>query len=188
MRLHHLVRITSRGIATLLAFGSAPVGFLSAQVVSDSGIARARAAFDFLVGSWSVVSRTDASGTVAASGEAYTFTKGLNGVLIMGNWRFNRGTAAQPDVVDAAYYSGYDTRSRTWSFYYVSPQSAQFWPGTEDAGRWYFTRSFTLGDTAFVQRQWWERVDESTIDRHVDNSPDGGRTWRPFTARLRRQR
>jgi hypothetical protein len=188
MRVHEYAGRASRRIATALIAVAFPLGTLPAQLAADSGTARARAAFDFLIGSWSVVSRTDASGTTVASGETYTFTKGLNGVLIVGSWRFNRGSVAQPDVVDAAYYSGYDTRSRAWSFYYVSPQSAQYWPGAEADGRWYFTRSFTLGDTVFVQRQWWERVDAETVDRHVDNSPDGGRTWRPFTARLRRQR
>jgi hypothetical protein len=43
-----------------------------------------------------------------------------------------------------------------------------------------------VGDTAFVQRQWWERIDDDTIDRHVDYSRDSARTWRPFTVRLRR--
>ena len=175
-----------RALVSTIMLVTAPLGSLLAQTPPDSAILRARTAFDFLVGTWRVVSRTDASGSTAASGETYAFTKSLNGVMIVGNWRFNRGTIERPDVVDAVYYSGYDNTSRAWSFYYISPQSAQYWPGTEADGRWYFTRQFTLRDTTFLQRQWWERVDASTIDRHIDNSPDGGRTWRPFTVRLRR--
>ena len=176
-----------RSLASALLLMSAPLGSAFAQTPPDSAIVRARTAFDFLIGTWHAVSRTDASGSTAASGETYAFTKGLNGVMIAGNWRFNRGTVERPDVVDAVYYSGYDNTSRSWSFYYISPQSAQYWPGTEGSGRWYFTRQFTLRDTTFLQRQWWERIDSTTIDRHIDNSPDAGRTWRPFTVRLRRE-
>lgn len=146
-----------------------------------------RRAFDFLVGSWRVESRTDSSGTTPSQGETYTFEKALDGVVLSGRWHFNRGTLAQPDFADAAYYSGFDTRARAWSFYYVSPQSAQYWPGALRDGRWEFTRSFTLNDKPMVQRQRWERVDDTTVRRHVENSGDGGRTWTSLVITLRRR-
>lgn len=174
-------------LLVILACIGGPAVPLGAQVRTDTSTARDRAAFDFLVGTWTVVSRTDAKGDAPLADETYTFSKGLNGVMIAGNWRFNRGTPTAPDYADAVYYSGYDTRTRAWSFYYISPQSAQYWPGAATDGRWVFTRPFTLGDTAFIQRQWWERIDERTIDRHIDNSPDNGKTWRPFTVRMTRR-
>ena len=180
-------RAPRMGMTALLGLAAlSPLCRLGGQAPADTSTARARAAFDFLIGSWRVVARTDASPTPTTFDETYTFTKSLNGVMITGDWRFNRGTLDRPDRVTAAYFSGYDTRSRAWSFYYVSPQSAQYWPGTEAGGRWLFDRTFTLGDTTFLPRQWWEPIDDTTIARHVDNSPDGGKTWRPLTIRLRR--
>jgi hypothetical protein len=180
-------RASRAGMTALLGLTALlPLGRLAGQTPADTSTARVRAAFDFLVGSWLVVARTDASPTTSAFDETYTFTKSLNGMMITGDWRFDRGTLERPDRVTAAYHSGYDTRSRAWSFYYVSPQSAQYWPGTEVGGRWVFDRTFTLGDTTFLQRQWWEPIDANTIARHIDNSPDGGKTWRPLTIRLRR--
>jgi len=180
-------RASRAGTTALLGLAAlVPLGRLAGQGPADTSTVRARAAFDFLVGSWRVIARTDASPATSAFDETYTFTKSLNGVMITGDWRFNRGTLERPDRVTAAYFSGYDMRSRAWSFYYVSPQSAQYWSGTEAGGRWLFDRTFMLGDTTFLQRQWWEAIDDTTIARHIDNSPDGGKTWRPLTIRLRR--
>jgi hypothetical protein len=166
-------------MASLAALGTA-----QAQTAPDTSVVRARAAFDFLIGTWTVISRTDSPNMTLPSGETYAFQKTLDGVVITSNWRFNRGTATKPDFADAVYYSGYDPGSRRWSFYYISPRSAQYWPGTFADGRWYFTQNFTIGDTAFVQRQWWESVDQNTVQRHIDNSPDGGKNWRPLTIRM----
>jgi hypothetical protein len=36
---------------------------------------------------------------------------------------------AKPDITEALYVSGYHNPSKSWSFYYVSERSAQFWKG-----------------------------------------------------------
>jgi hypothetical protein len=181
------IPVSAASLCLALAGELTALGAANAQTTPDTSVARARSAFDFLIGNWTVVSRTDSPDLRAPSGETYSFQKTLNGAVITSIWRFNRGTAAQPDFADAVYYSGYDTGSRRWSFYYISMRSAQYWPGTLTDGRWYFTQNFTIGDTAFVQRQWWEPIDANTIARHIDNSPDSGKTWRPLTIRMRRQ-
>ena len=61
----------------------------------------------------------------------------LNGALISGTWHFNRGTAERPDFVVAAYDQAFDNTARIWTFYYVSPQSAQYWPSRPEDGRWH---------------------------------------------------
>src|SRR5688500_20127634 len=99
-----------RSLASALLLMSAPLGSAFAQTPPDSAIVRARTAFDFLIGTWHAVSRTDASGSTAASGETYTFTKGLNGVMIAGNWRFNRGTVYRSDDGAEVNYSRYDQK------------------------------------------------------------------------------
>lgn len=171
-------------IAALLLVPGAAHGL---QASPDTSAASARKAFDFLIGTWTVESITDSSGkTTPGRGEIYRFEKQLGGVLLVGHWHFNRGTTAQPDFVDAVYYSGFDNTRRMWTFYYVSPQSAQYWPGQLDEGRWYFFNEFTIEGRVTLQRQSWERVDERTAHRVIENSTDRGGTWKRWTWVLRR--
>jgi hypothetical protein len=156
------------------------------QTPADPAIVSARRAFDFLVGRWEVLSLQDTSGSRPSQGEIYEFRRALDGALISGSWHFNRGTAERPDFVDAAYYQAFDNTARIWTFFYVSPQSAQYWPGRLEAGRWYFGKTFTDNGQEWQQRQWWEPVGRDTLRRHIENSPDGGRTWIPFVYTLQR--
>jgi len=157
------------------------------QASPDTSAAAARKAFDFLIGTWTVESMTDSAGKITPSrGEIYRFEKQLSGVLLVGHWHFNRGTTAQPDFVDAVYYSGFDNTRRMWTFYYVSPQSAQYWLGQLDGGRWYFFNEFTIEGRVTLQRQSWERVDERTVHRVIENSTDRGGTWKRWIWVLRR--
>jgi hypothetical protein len=161
-----------------------PMHPLSAAQAADS--ATARRAFDFLLGSWRVTSVISGDSVTPSSGERYAFKRTLDGIVIEGFWRFNRGTPAAPDWTDAVYYSAFDPRSWSWTFYYVSPRSAQYWPGQLSEGRWYFTQNFTLDGKPMLQRQWWEPVNDSTVHRHIDNSADQGKTWTLMTIVLRR--
>ena len=176
-----------RFLAGYLTLLLAPVQAVHAQAAADTSTVLARKAFDFLVGSWRVATYQDSTGVRASVGETYTFEKGLDGVLISSRWHFNRGSPEKPDFADAVYYSAYDNTSRIWNFYYVSPRSAQFWPGELKDGRWYFLNRFTVEGKPLIQRQWWEPVDNSTIRRHIDNSWDNGQSWQPFIITLKRQ-
>jgi hypothetical protein len=172
-------------VAALLATATQPAPALQAP---DTTVATAREAFDFLIGSWAVTSRISGDTVVPSSGETYTFAKALGGVVIESSWRFNRGSPDRPDWTDAVYYSAFDPQSQTWSFYYISPRSAQYWPGERSGDRWYFRQKFTIDGKPTLQRQWWEPVNDSTVHRHIDNSSDGGASWTPFTVILRRTR
>lgn len=166
----------------------APCAAHGLQVPADTSAAAARRSFDFLIGTWQVESTTDSGGKVTPStGETYRFESALEGALLVGHWRFNRGTAEKPDFVDAVYYSGFDNTRRMWSFYYVSPQSAQYWPGQRQEGHWYFFNEFTVDGRVTLQRQSWRRIDERTLHRVIENSTDRGGTWKRWTWVLRRQ-
>jgi hypothetical protein len=169
----------------LLAACMVPVR-AAGQTPADSAIVSARRAFDFLIGRWEVTSMQDTGGVTPSRGEIYEFSRALDGALISGRWHFNRGTTERPDFVDAAYHQAFDNTARIWTFYYVSPQSAQYWPGRLEQGRWYFGKSFTENGEEWQQRQWWEPVGRDTLRRHIENSRDGGRTWIPFVYTLRR--
>ena len=178
------MRIRLAAILFLLPL-AVPVPAAHSQV-ADTSAAQARKAFDFLLGSWRVATYEDSTGVRESTGETYVFEKALNGVMIASRWHFNRGSPEKPEFTDAVYYSGYDNRTRIWNFYYVSPQSAQFWPGELVEGRWYFKNRFVIDGKPLLQRQWWEPVDATTIRRHIENSWDNGTTWRPFIITLKR--
>jgi hypothetical protein len=171
----------SRLLLILLAL---PLAAANAQAPADTAIVQARKAFDFLIGSWRVATYEDSLGVRASTGETYSFEKTLNGIMIAGQWHFNRGSPEKPDFTDAVYYSAYDNISRKWNFHYVSPRSAQYWPGEFKDGRWYFTNRFAVDGKPLLQRQWWEPVNATTLRRHIDNSWDDGRTWAPFVITL----
>lgn len=179
-----------RCVPRLLMLVLAPTlipGAALAQAPPDSAIVSARRAFDFLVGRWEVASIQDTAGTIPSRGEIYEFEKSLGGAMITSRWHFNRGTRERADFVDAVYYQAFDNGARIWTFYYVSPQSAQYWPGQLEDGRWYFTKAFTENGTTWQQRQWWEPVGRDTLRRHIENSIDGGKTWIPFVFTMRRR-
>ena len=171
-------------LSRLLLILLATPGGVRAQAPADTSSIQARQAFDFLIGSWQVATYEDSMGIRASSGETYTFDKTLNGVVISGQWRFNRGSPEKPDFTDAVYYSAYDNISHNWTFYYVSPRSAQYWPGEFRDGRWYFINRFVIEGKPLLQRQWWEPVNATTLRRHIDNSWDDGQTWVPFVITL----
>jgi hypothetical protein len=177
-----------RTLAAALILLVVPGFNLRAQAAADTSTAQARKAFDFLIGSWRVATYEDSTGVRASTGETYTFEKALNGVMISSRWHFNRGSPEKPDFTDAVYYSGYDNTSRIWNFYYVSPRSAQYWPGELREGRWYFFNRFVVERKPLLQRQWWESVDSATVRRHIDNSWDNGVSWTPFIITLKRTR
>lgn len=146
----------------------------------------ARQAFRFLLGKWNVEYHQDSSGRRASTGETYTFDSIVAGGGLGGLWHFNRGSPTTPDFVDAVYYSGFDASSSRWSFYYISPRSAQFWPGEYRNGRWEFRQTFQDSGRPVEQRQWWEPLGDSMMVRHIENSSDGGKTWVPYLIGLRR--
>ena len=147
-----------------------------------------RTHFDFLIGRWAVTEHRDTSGARPSEGERYVFERVVSGGGLGGPWRFNRGTPEQPDFVEARYYSAFDNRTGVWTFYYMSPQSAQFWPARFEEGRWNFYQTFQDDRGTVLQRQWWEPVGDTLLRRHIDNSSDGGRTWVPYVITMRRLR
>jgi hypothetical protein len=149
-----------------------------------------RRAFEFLVGRWRLEERVDHVKKTSERGgnDIYDFKQALPSGAISATWHFNRRTAADPDYTDALYISGYHNSSKRWSFYYLSEQSAQYWPGEKMSGVWYFAFETTVDGKPWKQRQWWEPVSREMIKRHFDNWDFQRRTWTPTaTAVLVRQ-
>ena len=141
--------------------------------------------FDFLLGKWSMQDRR-VDGKWQPGTDTLRFEKQLDGNAIVSHWRFDRGTPAKPDVTEALYISAYDTRGKVWTFYYVSPQSAQYYEGRFESGNWFFHHAFTVDNRSFLQRQSW-RMEDGLLVRSLENSYDNGQSWAEiYAARFKR--
>ena len=133
--------------------------------------------FNFLIGKWEIVEKKTSEGVTTGGRDTYTFRKGLDGNAIISQWYFNRGTKSDPNYTKGLYYSAYDNLTNTWSFYYISAASAQYYEGKKEGGQWYFYKDFTIEGNTFSQRQSWSLEDDSTLIRKIENSEDNGKTW-----------
>lgn len=153
----------------------------------DREIQEEKKYFDFLFGKWVIEKSETPSGTTHGGDDVYEFRKALNGNAISAEWYFNRGTKDKPDYANAMYFSAFNISTKTWSFYYVSEKSAQYWEGRKENGRWVFYKEFTVDGERFLQRQEWQFQDQSTVLRKIENSKDGGKTWTSYLFTLKRK-
>jgi hypothetical protein len=168
------------------AAGAAPASGAESQSV-DREIQKEKKYFDFLLGTWVLEKSERPSGTTHGGDDLYEFRKVLNGNAISAEWYFNRGTKDKPDYANAMYFSAFDISTKTWSFYYISEKSAQYWEGRKENGRWVFYKEFTLDGAPLLQKQEWQIQDQSTILRRIDNSKDGGKTWTSYFFTLKKK-
>jgi hypothetical protein len=105
-------------------------------------------------------------------------SKALDGNAIASEWFFNRGTPSKPNYANAIYYMGFDNSSQSWTFYYVSPQSAQFYKGRYEDGNWYFYKTFTVEGKSMQERQNWLSPGKNLLKRTIESSEDDGKTWK----------
>jgi hypothetical protein len=148
-----------------------------AQPATPADGAAERRAFDFLIGTWTLVTHETAQGVDQGGDDVFTFRPVLDGDAILSEWYFNRGTKARPDYTHAHYLSAFDPASGAWSFYYVSPRAAQYYEGRKEDGQWYFYKEHLVDGKPLLQRQSWRSEGPSTLIRRIENSTDGGRTW-----------
>lgn len=134
--------------------------------------------FDFLIGDWTIQKAENAAEKWNGDGkDSFKFSKSLDGKVIISEWHFNRGTPAKPNFSDALYYMGFDNASQSWTFYYLSPLSSQFFQGKYENDNWYFYKTFTINGKTFIQRQNWRPIDGGLVQRTIENSENEGKTW-----------
>lgn len=179
------------GAVALATFVWVSVGASAAQAPSPTPPLSSpeRRAFAFLVGTWNLHERRDlVKGTAERGNDSYEFVEGPGGSLVS-TWRFNRRTTADPDYANARYISGFNNSTQAWSFYYVSEQSAQYWPGEKIDGVWYFTYETIVDGKPWKQKQWWTPDGPDRVQRHFANWDFDTKTYKELftTILVRRQ-
>ncbi len=133
--------------------------------------------FDFLIGEWKLQKAENSTEKWTGGEDTLKFSKALDGNAITSEWYFNRGTPSKPNFTKALYFMGFDNSSQSWTFYYISPQSSQFYQGKFENGHWNFYKSFNINGKPLLQRQNWQMTAEGLLQRTIENSEDEGKTW-----------
>jgi hypothetical protein len=133
--------------------------------------------FDFLIGEWKIQNIENSDEKRTGGEDTFKFAKALDGNAITSEWYFNRGTQAKPNFTKALYFMGFDNSSQSWTFYYISPQSSQFYQGKFENDNWSFYRNYSVNGKTILQRQNWRITGDGLLQRTIENSEDNGKTW-----------
>ena len=119
--------------------------------------------FDFQIGTW-----------VTRDGkETHQTEKFLDGCAIRETWTGESGQFA-------AGVKSYDKGRGRWMYSWIGRGFYhQLWEGRKEEGRWRFYREWTLDGQAILSRTYWTPLADGSIDRIVEQSRDGGKTWKP---------
>lgn len=66
-----------------------------------------------------------------------------------------------------------------WFYSWTAAGFHQFWEGRKENGGWRFYRQWTLEGQTILSRTYWNQLADGSIDRIVEQSRDGGRSWKP---------
>ena len=120
-------------------------------------------AFDFQVGVWEEVNGTS----------VHTVEKALDGCIIQELWKGG-------SLNDAIALKSYDKGTQRWYLSWVSSALIhQFWEGRNEDGQWRFYRNWMLDGKPMVSRTYWNATTADRLERIVEQSRDGGKTWTP---------
>jgi hypothetical protein len=119
-------------------------------------------AFDYQVGIWQEVD----------GDSIHEVKKILGGCVIQELWT---GGALN----DAMALRSYDKGTQRWYLSWVSSTLIhQLWEGRKDSAQWRFYRDWVLDGKPMLSRTYWNPLGNDRLERIVEQSQDGGKTWR----------
>ena len=148
----------------LIVLLSIPASAISQQIGSSKPCSLGEVkAFDFQVGVWREVNGSS----------VHRVKKILHGCIIQELWE--GGT-----LNDAIALKSYDKGSQKWYLSWVSSALIhQLWEGRKENGQWRFYREWLLDGKPIVSRTYWNALTDDRVERIVEQSRDGGKTWSP---------
>lgn len=124
-------------------------------------------AFDFQIGVWQ---SEDGK-------QIHEIHKTLDGCAIREIWK-NDGKEF------ALAFKSFDNGSHTktgekkWFYSWLAQGFHQLWEGRKENGQWRFYRVWWLNNKEMISRTYWNKISGDTLERIVEQSLDGGKTWR----------
>jgi hypothetical protein len=125
-------------------------------------------AFDFQIGIWQSKD----------GNEVHEIKKILNGCGVWEIWTRNGSEQA---VALKSFDSGRHTATgeQKWFYSWAASGFHQLWEGRKENGQWRFYRQWVLEGQPILSRTYWNPLADGSIDRIVEQSRDGGKTWKP---------
>ena len=123
--------------------------------------------FDFQIGTWQ---SEDGKQT-------HEIKKTLDGCAIQETWKTDgKKTSFAFKSFDNGNHN--KTGEKKWFYSWFAKGFHQFWEGRRENGQWRFYREWWSGGEAVLSRTYWNRLSDKSLERIVEQSRDGGKTWR----------
>ena len=124
-------------------------------------------AFDFQIGVWQ---SEDAK-------QVHEIRKTLDGCAIQETWK----TGGAETAFGFKSFDGgahHKTGEKKWFYSWFAKGFHQLWEGRKENGQWRFYRAWWSNGEAVLSRTYWTPLAADSLERVVEQSRDGGRTWR----------
>ena len=125
-------------------------------------------AFDFQVGVWQ---SEDGK-------QIHEVRKTLDGCAIEETWK-TEGKKSAFGFKSFDNGNHHKTGEKKWFYSWFAPGFHQLWEGRKENGQWRFYREWWLKGEAILSRTYWNQLPGGSLERIVEQSRDGGQTWRP---------
>lgn len=124
-------------------------------------------AFDFQIGVWQQVEGK----------QIHEIKKSLNGCTIQEVWK--TGDTDFAIGLKSCDEGKHRDGKHRWFYSWVSSGYHQLWEGRKEEGRWRFYREWLRDGQPILSRTYWMPISAKTLERIVEQSRDGGKTWLP---------
>jgi len=158
-----MFRFTFSGLALSLWLA----GSILAQTPDDPCKNAEIKAFDFQIGVWQTEDGK----------QVHEIRKSLDGCAIHETWKTDgKETAFGFKSFDNGNHD--KTGEKKWFYSWAAKGFHQLWTGRKENGQWRFYREWWLNGEAVLSRTYWTPLEGGSLERIVEQSRDGGKTWR----------
>ncbi len=158
-------------ILAIIAFAVSLVafGFSSRHVrqSSNSCTSLEAKAFDFQIGVWQQVD----------GNQVHEIKKVLDGCAIWEIWK--EGETDYAVALKSCDEGRHRDGKQRWFYSWVASGYHQLWEGRKEEGQWRFYREWMREGQPILSRTYWTPISENSLERIVERSRDGGKTWSP---------
>ena len=124
-------------------------------------------AFDFQIGVW----------REAGGEQVHEIRKALGGCALEEIWK--EGEAIHALALKSCDHGAHRDGKHRWFYSWVAPGYHQLWEGRNEEGQWRFYREWRRDGQPMLSRTYWTPIAANTLERIVEQSRDGGKTWTP---------